>query len=144
MLFENNDFDVNMAFFMPDVNFEKETKTFEPMEGFLRGNMFKDEYLPYKNLTFFKLNPKTEREKMLNKIMALSFAVNDFNLYLDLNPKDKEIFSLFKNYVNEYEKLCKDYEQTYGPLEVTQAKGNKYSWIDFPWPWDNEGGSMYV
>ncbi len=144
MLFDNNDFDINMTFFMPDLKTNRDSKTWEPTEGFLRGNMFKDEYVPYKNLTFFKLNPQTEKEKMLYKVMALSFAVNDFNLYLDLHPGDKELFGLFKNYLNEYEKLCKDFEQIYGPLEITGTKGNKYNWIDSPWPWDNEGGSMYV
>lgn len=144
MLFDNNDFDVNMTFFIPDLKINRESKTLEPMEGFLRGNIFRDEYVPYKNLTFLKLNPKTEREKLLNKVMALSFAINDLNLYLDLHPEDKELFGLFKNYINEYEKLSKDYERIYGPLEITETKGNKYNWNYSPWPWDNEGGSMYV
>lgn len=144
MLFENNDFDINMSFFMPDVDFNRDNKILDPMEGFLRGNMFKDEYLPYKNLTYFKLTPKTEKEKMLYKIMALSFAINDLNLYLDLHPDKKEVFDLFKKYVAEKEKLSKEYERIYGPLKITGTTGSKYNWIDSPWPWENTGGSMYV
>jgi len=144
VLFENNDFDINMSFFMPDVDFNRDNKILDPMEGFLRGNMFKDEYLPYKNLTYFKLTPKTEKEKMLYKIMALSFAINDLNLYLDLHPDKKEVFDLFKKYVAEKEKLSKEYERIYGPLEITGTTGSKYNWIDSPWPWENTGGSMYV
>lgn len=144
MLFEDNIFDVNLSLFMPDVDFSRDNKILEPMEGFLRGNMFREEYVPYKNLTYFKLNPSSEKEKMLYNIMALSFAINDLNLYLDLHPDKKEVFSLFKKYVNEKEKLCDEYEKAYGPLEITGTTGSKYDWIDSPWPWDSKGGSMYV
>lgn len=144
MLFEDNDFDINMAFFIPDVDFGRDSNILNPMEGFLRGNMFKDEYEPYKNLTYFKLEPKTEQEKKLYKIMALSFAINDLNLYLDLHPDKKEVFDLFKKYVEEKDCLCKEYTKVYGPLEINETTGMKFNWIDSPWPWENKGGSMYV
>ena len=60
MLFDDNEFDINMAFFMPDIKLNRDKKILNPEEGFLRGNMFKDEYKPYKNLTYFKLNPTNE------------------------------------------------------------------------------------
>ncbi len=145
MLFEDNSFDINMSMFMPDVKlFNRDSNILEPMEGFLRGNMFKDLYKPYKNLTYFKLNPKTEREKMLYKIMALSFAINDLNLYLDLHPDNKEAFDLFKKYVEEKRTLSKEYDKVYGPLSVTKTTGSKFNWINSPWPWDDFGGGLYV
>ncbi len=143
MLFEDNDFDV-MSLFVSDPNFGRDNKVLSPMEGFLRGNMFKDEYKPYKNLTYFKLNPTTEKEKDLYKIMALAFAINDLNLYLDLHPENNEMFDLFKKYVIEEKNLKREYEKKYGPLSLTHTTGNKYDWINDPWPWDNKGGSMYV
>ena len=144
MLFEDNDFDINMAFFIPDVNFSRDVNILSPMEGFLRGNMFQDEYEPYKNLTYFKLFPKDEKEKLLYQVMAYSFAINDLNLYLDLHPDNKEVFRLFKKYVQEEKELSQEYVKKYGPLEVTEVLGNKYDWLNSPWPWDNRGGSMYV
>lgn len=144
MLFENDDFDLNMAIFMPDVNINQDVNLVDPMEGFLRGNMFKDEYLPYKNLTYFKLSPCSEKDAYLLKIMALSFAVNDLNLYLDLHPDDRFVFEKFKKYGEELKNLSKEYAKVYGPLELTQTKGNKYDWLDSPWPWDAKGGSLYV
>lgn len=144
MLFEDNDFDVNMAFFIPDVNFNRTVNILSPMEGFLRGNMFQDEYEPYKNLTYFKLVPRDEQERLLYQVMALSFAVNDLNLYLDLHPDDKEVLALFKKYVNEEEMKCQEYVKKYGPLEVSEVSGSKFNWINSPWTWDNKGGSMYV
>ena len=144
MLFEDNDFDINMAFFIPDVDFSRTVNILSPMEGFLRGNMFQDEYEPYKNLTYFKLNPKDEKEKLLYQVMALSFAINDLNLYLDLHPDNKEVLDLFKKFVREEKELSSEYVKKYGPLEVTEVMRNKFNWIDSPWPWENSGGSMYV
>ena len=144
MLFEDNDFDVNMAFFIPDVDFSRTLNVVSPMEGFLRGNMFKDEYEPYKNLTYFKLNPSNDKERLLYQVMAYSFAINDLNLYLDLHPDNKGMLDLFKKYVKEEKELCKEYVNKYGPLEVNEVMGQKFDWINSPWPWETRGGSMYV
>ena len=144
MLFEDNDFDINMAFFIPDVDFSRNVNILSPMEGFLKGNMFQDEYEPYRNLTYFKLYPKDEKEKLFYQVIAYSFAINDLNLYLDLHPENKEVFNLFKKYVQEEKELCGEYVKKYGPLEVTETLGNKYDWLNSPWPWETRGGSIYV
>ena len=144
MLFEDNDLDINMAFFIPDVNFSRTSNVLSPMDGFLRGNMFKDEYEPYKNLTYFKLNPSNDKERLLYQVMAYSFAINDLNLYLDLHPDNKEMLDLFKKYVREEKDLCNEYVRKYGPLEVSEVMGQNFDWINSPWPWENKGGSMYV
>ena len=144
MLFEDNDFDVNMAFFIPDVDFNRTGNVLSPMDGFLRGNMFQDEYEPYKNLTYFKLNPSNDKERLLYQVMAYSFAINDLNLYLDLHPDNKGMLDLFKKYVKEEKELCKEYVNKYGPLEVNEVMGQKFDWINSPWPWEMRGGSMYV
>ena len=106
--------------------------------------MFQDEYEPYRNLTYFKLYPKDEKEKLFYQVMAYSFAINDLNLYLDLHPENKEVFNLFKKYVQEEKELCGEYVKKYGPLEVTETLGNKYDWLNSPWPWETRGGSIYV
>ena len=144
MLFEDNDFDINMAFFIPDVNFSRTDNVLSPMDGFLRGNMFQDEYEPYKNLTYFKLNPSNDKERLLYQVMAYSFAINDLNLYLDLHPDNKGMLDLFKKYVKEEKELCNEYVNKYGSLEVNEVKGQKFDWINSPWPWETRGGSMYV
>ena len=144
MLFEDNDFDINMAFFISDVDFSRTVNVVSPMEGFLRGNMFKDEYEPYKNLTYFKLNPSNDKERLFYQVMAYSFAINDLNLYLDLYPNDMSAYALFKEYVKEKNRLEERYSESYGPMTVTQTQGDKFKWINNPWPWDRSGGSKYV
>ena len=108
MLFDNTDFDYEISFLkIPGSDFNKEirdSKFLSPEEGFLRGNLMKDEYVPYKNLTYFKLTPQNEQETLLLKLMAYSFTINDLNLYLDFNPKDQQSYELFKKCV--YKCLC--------------------------------------
>ena len=115
-----------------------------PEEGFLKGNLEKNEYVPYKNYTYYKLQPETERENLLFKLMAYSFAINDLNLYLDLHPEDKTTFELFKCYVKEKNELEDMYTSKYGPMTITETQGSSYNWINNPWPWDRTGGSKYV
>lgn len=146
MLFNNEDFDFSF-FEIPGNDFKLEinqNEFLEPSEGFQKGNMFRNEYVPYKNYTYLKLVPSDEREMLLMKVMEYSFAINDLNLYLDLNPEDMEAYRLFQKYVEE-EKACKKiFNEKYGPLVVTDDNYPNFEWSANPWPWDSLGGNMYV
>ena len=116
-------------------------------EGFLRGNMFKDEYVPYKNLTYFDIKPVSERDAKLLNIMNHEFVINDLNLYLDIHPEDKRILEIMEKEINNVKNLKSEYVRMYGPLEVCDTYGESFKWIRNPWPWednDDNGGSMYV
>ena len=139
MFFDANEYDLDLTFFdIPGSDFNDisrvKTDLFSVKEGFMKGNLFKELYKPYKNLTYLPLNPRTERERKLY----------DLNLYLDLNPNDQECLKKIKEYIMEEKKLTKEYEMMYGPLTINGVEGNSFKWINNPFPWDNEGGSMYV
>ncbi len=144
MLFDNNDFDISfLVGGYPNIENKKLVYTKE--EGFLKGNMWVDEYKPYKNYNAYVINPRNEKELLILKLYELDFAINDLNLYLDLYPSDKEIYNLFVKYNKEYEEVKNSYEKLYGPLCLTDTDYNNYKWDDNPWPWDKmSGGSMYV
>ena len=148
MLFDNTDFNYELGFFqIPGSDFNKEMredKFLSAEEGFLRGNLMKDEYVPYKNLTYFKLKPETERESLLLKLMMYAFAIVDLNLYLDLHPEDTNAYALFRKYVKERCDVEEMFTEKYGPITVTETKGNSFHWIQNPWPWDKTGGTKYV
>ncbi len=158
MLFDNNNVDLDFALLnltsgnnlgksinMTNQMFDKSNPNILPAkEGFLRGNMFKNEYVPYKNLTYINIRPKSDREAKLFNVMQYSFAINDLNLYLDLHPDDKEVMDLFEQLVKEEKEAKKEYMESYGPLTVNKTKGDKFTWIDSPWPWDDLGGNLYV
>ena len=70
--------------------------------GYARGNMFRDEYIPYKNYKAKEVIPQTEEEAFLLKINESEFALNDISLYLDLHPEDKEMYRKFREEIKKY------------------------------------------
>ncbi len=151
MLFDNVNWNSGNTFQIPgntmleDWNLQKEsTKFLNPEEGFLKGNILKDEYDSYKKMTFLRLKPESEKERMLFKLMAYCFALNDLNLYLDLHPEDNQAFELFKKYAKEELEAEQKYSELYGPITITETQGTDFNWIKNPWPWDKIGESNYV
>ena len=149
MLFDNNNVDLDLTLLnLSGFNTSKDNydnrNFFSAKEGFLRGNMFKNEYKPYKNLTFVNIRPQNDREAKLYNVMCYSFAINDMNLYLDVHPDDRRALSFLKELIMEEEKAKKEYIMKYGPLNVCDTKGDKFDWIDGPWSWENMRGNMYV
>ena len=138
MLFENNNDYLSM--FLGMQSLKEEAKVYSDDEGFLRGNMFPKEYVPYKNLTYIRPKVKGPREKDLMEIMEVAFAINDFNLYLDVHPNDTVILNKYKMYAERLRSLTKEFEEKYGPLCITSADYSTFKWIDSPWPWEREDG----
>jgi spore coat protein JB len=150
MFFENNNYDFDVLS-LSGFDFKNKAKYYEypenlldSKEGFLRGNMFRSEYIPYKDMNCKKLNPTCPRQVLLYKIMELDFAINDLNLYLDLHPEDEMVYEKFKKYIEISMKLKDDYANNYGPLTLDETNKETYNWINNPWPWEKSGGSMYV
>lgn len=108
-------------------------------EGFNRGNMFKDEYSPYKN-HYYKVVVSSKRDELLLKIQELNFCTKDISLYLDIYPNDVRMLELFKKYSASLEELKREYERNYGPLQAKDVTSTtEFTWINNPWPWDNGG-----
>lgn len=112
---------------------------YDAYNGFIRGNMFKNIYDPYKIKEPFDVNPMNEQAKILTKIDALGFAMNDLNLYLDVFPNNQDMINLFNQYRNQKENLTNEYESKYGPLTIGSNSLDSYPWAwnELPWPWDN-------
>lgn len=151
MLFDNNvdlDFTLlnlaNLTNNNMSMNFTSDNRKFlSAKEGFIRGNIFKDEYKPYKNLTYINIEPKNDREAKLYNVMCYTQAINDMNLYLDVHPEDSNALKYLEELIKE-ENAKKEYVNSYGPLNICDTKGDKFEWLDSPWPWDDLGGTMYV
>lgn len=140
MLFDNNDMDF---FNLMNVDTSDDLNLLNPKEGFLKGNIFKDEYKPYKDYTYINIRPKNDRESKLWDVMMYSFVINDLNLYLDLNPDDKEANKLIKDMILKEKMAKEEYMNSYGPLCIDEVSGNNFDWINSPWSWEKDGG-MYV
>jgi spore coat protein JB len=115
---------------------------YDPYQGFIRGNMFKELYNTYKISSPINLEPKNEQEEMLMYLDSLSFAAHDINLYLDIYQNDKDMVEAFKNYRKEANQVKEQYEKKYGPLFVNSDANTAYPWVwdNSPWPWENMEG----
>lgn len=141
MLFDN-DFDLNMFFQKENSNKKQELVNDEI--GLIRGNMFPNEYKPYKNITPNKISTNNEQDALLLKIYEIDFAIKDLNLYLDLHKEDQYMYEIFQNYCINLEKYKKTYEKMYGPLCIDSYLSDTYEWTNNPWPWNQDGGNKYV
>ena len=100
--------------------------------GFLKGNMFKDLYDPYKNYQPQVIKPRNEKERLMYEISMYGFGMNDLVLYLDTNPQDQYALTKFANLQNEYKRAVRNYENKFGPINLTSDSLDK-----LPWPWLN-------
>ena len=112
---------------------------FNPYEGLIRGNLFKNIYDPYKNQKPYAIKPVNIQAKMLTDIDSLEFALIDLNLYLDIYPDDKDAIMLFNKYRNEQNELLHNYQNEYGPILLNSDALNNMPWMwdNKPWPWEN-------
>lgn len=83
----------------------------------------------------------TEREALLRKVQAASFAIDDVKLFLDSHPDNAEALCYFEKYKLLKRQLTKQYEQQFGPLSVdgVDVAAGTWTWTKEPWPWHVEG-----
>ena len=120
-------------------NMNANTNLYDPYNGLIRGNMFKNLYDPYKSGEPYDIKPMNAQAEDLTNIDALSFAMVDLGLLLDVNPNNQDAIKLFNQYREQKENLTKEYESKYGPITLDSDSLNSYPWAwkDMPWPWDN-------
>ena len=120
-------------------NKPNDNRLFDPYNGLIRGNLFKNLYDPYKSGEPYEIKPMNEQAKLLTSLDALGFAMIDLNLYLDVFPNDKEKINLYNQYRKQKEEILKEYESKYGPITTNSDSLNSYPWAwnNMPWPWDN-------
>ena len=111
---------------------------FNTYEGYLKGNAFRNEYIPYKNYQVIKPSISSEKEEMLTNISEYSFMAHDLNLYLDIYPNNKEALEKFIQYRNKTNELITKYERKYGPLTISGDVNinTPFNWVN-SWPWVN-------
>lgn len=137
----NNNIDNNPTETYP--NYSVTTSNYSPRlfnsyDGFIRGNMFPDEYEPYSTVEPYPLIPANEREAMLNKVRECKFAALDLNLYLDTHPDDAEKIKAYNQCIMQGKQMLDEFERNYGPITLDSETLNTYpwTWIMSPWPWE--------
>ena len=118
----------------------QDKQIYDPYNGFIRGNMFPELYNSYKLNKPLEITPMNEQAVLLTYVDALTFAMIDLNLYLDVYPNDREALELFNQYRMQTDEYTKKYESKYGPLELTSNSLNTFPWAwdNAPWPWEKK------
>ena len=133
----NNYFNIDNQFF--NSSSKQDLDLYDPYEGFIRGNMYKNLYDPYKINSPYEIKPMNEQAEMLTYIDALCFACIDLSLYLDVFPNNKDAINLFNKYNSQKKNFMDKYQEKFGPLTLDSDALNAYPWAwnERPWPWDN-------
>ena len=136
--FMNFDYN-NLNIYNQNKTMKNQNELYDPYNGLIRGNLFKELYDPYISSEPYEIKPMNDQAKMLTKLDSLGFAMVDLNLYLDVYPNDKEKINLYNQYRTEKENLLREYENKYGPITLTSDSLNSFPWAwnNMPWPWEN-------
>lgn len=79
-----------------------------------------------------------ERHALLTALQAEDFVVLEAALYLNTHPNDSAALEFFKEHKAKAASLREEFESIYGPLTINAVKGDIWSWISSPWPWEKE------
>lgn len=79
------------------------------------------------------------REELMMRIHALSFAMTEAQLFLDTHPDCRDALAYFKDMRAQLDTAMTEYQNKYGPLFADMTVGDKWTWIDGPWPWQHGG-----
>ncbi len=131
---------LNPLYFYPynDENDRKDDNVlFAPKEATLYGNIFRNEYVPYKNYVPKLQEFKNAKEKLLMDINYYRNAAEDLGLYLSIYPTNKEYSELYEKYAYKAKDLIHEFEEKYGPIEMEDSryKNGYFSYITTPSTW---------
>ena len=120
----------------PYVPFQMEdAPKYEPRTAIVRGTLFPGLDLPFMNM----VNHNELSMTPLTELQTMGFALQELALYLDTHRDDKEAFEVFQTFQKLYKKGREKYEKECGPLTHTSDMGDRYSWLNDPWPWEYAG-----
>ena len=104
----------------------------------MKGTLFPGLDLPYRGTS--GVEPRSaDGMQSMQDLQAANFAITELGLYLDTHADDEEAVQLFNQYVEQYEMLRQQAEQSGMALtQMEAAAGGSYTWLQEPWPWDME------
>ncbi len=120
------------------VNSSSKEMFYDANEGFIKGNIQKNIYDMYKDYIPVEPKVKNEKEALLLFIQKSGFATHDLDLYLDTHPESKDALELRNYYLKQYHDALQRYQEKYGPLTLGFENMKTFSWVQFPWPWEEK------
>lgn len=75
------------------------------------------------------------KESLLKRIQALAFAKTETELYLDAHPDCTAALEYYRDIVRELRERMDEYEGAVGTIRQENENGERWSWVNKPWPW---------
>ena len=114
---------------------QKDSQRYDQRDALSNGTLYPGLNLPF----HLAVRGSSVPAGTLSDYQALCFVVQELALYLDTHPDDTEAFSLFKQFSQMKKDARKAAENVAGPFTLkSAAAGEKYSWLNDPWPWNYE------
>lgn len=104
-----------------------------------KGTIFSELYEPYKIIPP-KPIAENEQERLLHELQTYAIAGMDLNLFLDVYPDNREGIKLFNMIRERKNEAVKNYEDKYGPIQISSnsLNGVPWPWNMSSWPWEDE------
>jgi len=81
-----------------------------------------------------------EKDILMRRIYAHSFAVDDIKLFLNTHPRCEAALEALNRHLAARLETVRQYEAAFGPLTIDgQAGACAHAWVSDPWPWEKEG-----
>jgi len=135
---------------MASIPMQEWNEPYKWCQALKEGTIFPELNMPFFKAPIDESNIKTcshssqeqqSREEMMDKINAVSFALNDLTLYLDTHPDCPNATPLFHELMKKRLDLLAEFAKKYYPL--TQASivtgdldEKKFGWCCGPMPWE--------
>ena len=78
------------------------------------------------------------RDNRLQRLRELEFALLETNLYLDTHPNSRKVLDYYKKVKAARDIMYEDYVKNNGPMFAADVRQDNWSWVDMPWPWQND------
>ena len=103
---------------------------YEAGKGIIRGTLYPGLDLPFMG----EVNNRPLPDTPIANLQMLGFAIQELALYLDTHRDDREALAQYRAYQQMYRRLSEAHNM---PLNhLSPGKGDDYSWLDDPWPWE--------
>ena len=84
----------------------------------------------------------TSKSLLMRKIQELSFAKVETELYLDTHPECQRALEYYREILRALDEVMTEYQNKYGPIYTEGVMGDRWTWVEGAWPWQNDGDKM--
>lgn len=73
--------------------------------------------------------------ELMRRIQELNFAMNEAELFLDTHPENRQALDYQRMVMEKLDLAMEEYQNRFGPIVKEAVKGDRWTWVDGPWPW---------